>query len=54
MKIETFSIDLNTESTTKMEEAINDFMKDKEIIDIKQNLTKWEDELILFITVLYK
>lgn len=54
MKIETFSMDLKTESITKMEEAINDSMKDKEIIDIKQNLTKYEDKLILFITVLYK
>lgn len=54
MKIETFSIDLRSESTTRFEEKINDFMKGKEIIDIKQNLAKIEDELVLFITVLYK
>ena len=54
MKIAIFEHDLTRENIEVLEDKINDFSLDVEIIDIKTEIIKTNLGLVLFATVLYK
>lgn len=55
MKLAIFEHHIFDDPIEDFEEDFNELLKDKEIIDVKQRVLKSEeDDVILYITVLYK
>lgn len=54
MKIAIFKHDLTYENLEDLENEVNDFSLDVEIVDIKTEIIETSFGLYLFVTVLYK